>query len=114
MADLLIRHVDEETKRRLAVRAAENGRSMQAELLHIITNAARFDESRRVPEDFSSSDIRIRSMNPILEDDSDSSAFGILSHKADPSRIPLEEGAWARAAVEKELARMRERQEEGA
>ena len=108
MADLLIRHVDEETKRRLAVRAAENGRSMQAELLHIITNAARFDEPRRVPEDLSSPDIRIRSVNPILEDNSDSSAFGMFHDHADPAKRALEKDAWPKAAVEKYLAKAAE------
>lgn len=39
MTDLLIRKVDDETKRRLAKRAAENGRSVQSELLDIVRNA---------------------------------------------------------------------------
>lgn len=36
MSDLLIRNIDEETKRALAVRAAEHGRSQQSEALSII------------------------------------------------------------------------------
>ena len=39
MADLLIRNVDDETKRLLAQRAAANGRSVQGELLKIVRDA---------------------------------------------------------------------------
>lgn len=39
MADLLIRNCDAETKRALAVRAAQNGRSQQAEALAILREA---------------------------------------------------------------------------
>ena len=39
MADLLIRGIDEETKRRLAVQAAKNGRSQQAEAKAILEAA---------------------------------------------------------------------------
>lgn len=40
MPDLLIRGVDEETKRAIAVQAAQNGRSMQGQLLRIVNAAA--------------------------------------------------------------------------
>lgn len=36
MSDLLIRNCDEETKRELCIRAAQNGRSQQAEALSIL------------------------------------------------------------------------------
>lgn len=39
MADLLIRNVDEETKRRLTQLAQRNGTSVQAELLSILQQA---------------------------------------------------------------------------
>lgn len=39
MSDLLIRNCDEGTKRALAVRAAQNGRSQQAEALQILRDA---------------------------------------------------------------------------
>ncbi len=39
MADLSIRNVDDEVKRRLRVRAAEHGRSMEAEVRDILTEA---------------------------------------------------------------------------
>lgn len=39
MPDLLIRNCDAETKRALAVRAAQNGRSQQAEALSILREA---------------------------------------------------------------------------
>ena len=39
MATLTIRNVDPEVKKRVRVRAAENGRSMEAELRQIITDA---------------------------------------------------------------------------
>ncbi|MBR2790722.1 MAG: hypothetical protein IKD70_08970 [Eggerthellaceae bacterium] len=39
MPDLLVRDVSEETKRALAVRAAQNGRSLQAEAKAILTDA---------------------------------------------------------------------------
>ena len=39
MPDLLVRDVSEETKRALAVRAAQNGRSVQAEAKAILTEA---------------------------------------------------------------------------
>ena len=38
-------------------------------------------------------------------------AKGILHHFADPSKIPLEEGAWAEAAVEKHKRLMEEMRE---
>ena len=39
MANLLVRDIDEGTKRALAVRAAQNGRSQQAEALIILKTA---------------------------------------------------------------------------
>ncbi|MDR1183351.1 MAG: hypothetical protein LBK67_00975 [Coriobacteriales bacterium] len=39
MPDLLVRDVDEQTKRCLAIRAAQNGRSMQAEAKAILETA---------------------------------------------------------------------------
>lgn len=39
MSDLLIRNCDEETKRALCIRAAQNGRSQQAEALSILRAA---------------------------------------------------------------------------
>ncbi len=39
MPSLLIRDIDATTKKRLAVRAAENGRSQQAEALAILENS---------------------------------------------------------------------------
>ena len=36
MADLLVRNIPEETKKRLAVRAAENGRSQSAEVVAML------------------------------------------------------------------------------
>lgn len=39
MASLLVRDIDEETKHALAVRAAQNGRSQQAEALSILRQA---------------------------------------------------------------------------
>lgn len=44
MASLLIRDVDEVSKRRLAVRAAQNGRSQQAEALAILKEALGADQ----------------------------------------------------------------------
>lgn len=45
MSDLLIRNCDEQTKRALCVRAAQNGRSQQAEALSIL-RAALTDEPK--------------------------------------------------------------------
>jgi plasmid stability protein len=39
MPDLLVRNVDEQTKRCLAIRAAQNGRSLQAEAKAILETA---------------------------------------------------------------------------
>ena len=39
MPDLLVRDVNEETKRALQIRAAQNGRSLQAEAKAILTDA---------------------------------------------------------------------------
>ena len=39
MADLSIRNLDDDVKRRLRVRAAEHGRSMEAEVREILTEA---------------------------------------------------------------------------
>ena len=39
MATLTIRNIDPEVKKRLRVRAAENGRSMEAELRQIVNDA---------------------------------------------------------------------------
>ena len=39
MADLSIRNLDDDVKRRLRVRAAEHGRSMEAEVREILTQA---------------------------------------------------------------------------
>ena len=39
MADLLIRNIDDETKRALAIRAAEKGHSQQAEALALLREA---------------------------------------------------------------------------
>ena len=104
MPDLLIRKVDEETKRKLAIRAAENGRSVQAEALDIITRAVNFDKPRRPFEDFAKPDLRIRSVNPILKDDSATSGFGMFREYADAAKRKREKEAWPRAAVEKYLA----------
>ena len=41
MADLSIRNLDDEVKRRLRGRAAEHGRSMEAEVREILTEALR-------------------------------------------------------------------------
>jgi plasmid stability protein len=41
MADLSIRNVDDETKRRLRIRAAHHGRSMEAEARAILEDAVR-------------------------------------------------------------------------
>ena len=41
MAALSIRHLDDEVKQRLRVRAAENGRSMESEVRAILTEAMR-------------------------------------------------------------------------
>lgn len=39
MATLTIRNIDEKVKDRLRMRAARNGRSMEAELRHLVTKA---------------------------------------------------------------------------
>jgi plasmid stability protein len=43
MATLTIRNVDPELQHRLRVRAAQNGRSMESELRHILKDVLRFD-----------------------------------------------------------------------
>lgn len=45
MADLLIRNIDPSIKRALAIRAAEHGRSQQAEALAILNNALQDQEN---------------------------------------------------------------------
>ena len=108
MGDLLIRKIDEEMKRKLAVRAAENGRSMQAEALLILTRALDFEETRRVPPGFALDGSRGQTAGAPPVGKPAKSGFGILAQKADPSKIPLERDAWLQTAVEKELARARE------
>ncbi len=44
MADPSIRHLDDDVKRRLRVRASERGRSMEAEIRDILTAAVRVAE----------------------------------------------------------------------
>jgi antitoxin FitA len=44
MATLTIRNVDAAVKERLRVRAAQHGRSMEAELRSIVTEAVKLDE----------------------------------------------------------------------
>lgn len=44
MADLSIRNLDDDVKQRLRVRAAEHGRSMEAEVREILTEALRDPE----------------------------------------------------------------------
>lgn len=53
MASLSIRNLDEITKKRLRVRAAENGRSMEAEARTILTAAVNGDQGSpgNFPED---------------------------------------------------------------
>lgn len=46
MAQLIVRHVDEDVAARLKRRAKRNGRSMEEEVRHILRDAAR-DEPRR-------------------------------------------------------------------
>jgi plasmid stability protein len=46
MPSILLRDVDELTKRRLAVRAAQNGRSMQAEAKEILRQAVEPEETK--------------------------------------------------------------------
>lgn len=45
MSNLLVRDVDEDTKRALAVRAAEHGRSQQAEALSILRHELNTDKA---------------------------------------------------------------------
>ena len=56
MPDILIRNLDEDTIKQLKERAAENGRSLQAEAKDIIERSTRqktFDQLRREAEEFS-------------------------------------------------------------
>ena len=48
MATLTIRNVDPALKERLRVRAARHGRSMEAELRHILNTALRGEKNREV------------------------------------------------------------------
>ncbi len=48
MATLTVRNVDQAIKERLRVRAAHNGRSMKAELRHILNDCLGPDGSREV------------------------------------------------------------------
>ncbi len=48
MTTLMIRNVDPALKERLRVRAARNGRSMEAELRHILSTALGGDRKREV------------------------------------------------------------------
>ena len=48
MTTLTVRNVDPMLKERLRVRAAHNGRSMEAELRHILNEALAGDRSREV------------------------------------------------------------------
>ena len=103
MADVLVRHIDDETKRRLAVRAASNGRSMQAELLHILTQAA----NEWVAPD--GADAHKQASPPgdglvAPEGKRPATAFGILHAHADASKISLERHAWTKAAARKHLS----------
>ena len=45
MASITVRNLDEESKRRLRIRAAENGRSMEQEAREILRAALRRDEA---------------------------------------------------------------------
>lgn len=47
MAQLIVRHVDDDVAARLKRRAKRNGRSMEEEVRHILRDAAK-DESRKV------------------------------------------------------------------
>jgi len=49
MATLTIRNIDAAAKERLRVRAARHGRSMEAELRSILTQALERDEDRGAP-----------------------------------------------------------------
>ena len=103
MADVLVRHIDDETKRRLAVRAAANGRSMQAEMLHILTQAT-LEEPRAAVEPSRAGHKR-PGPSPAgmvaFEGGRPATAFGILHAHADAAKIPLEKEAWAQAAAHK-------------
>jgi plasmid stability protein len=50
MATLTIRNVDSELKRRLRLRAARRGRSMEAELRHILKDALLAGEDEEQPD----------------------------------------------------------------
>ena len=52
MADLSIRNLDDDVKQRLRVRAAENGRSMEAEVREILTEALREPEPPSDPFEY--------------------------------------------------------------
>lgn len=45
MASLTVRNLDDDVKRKLRVRAANNGRSMEAEVRFILTDAIKDDSS---------------------------------------------------------------------
>ena len=47
MATLTVRNLDPEVQKRLRVRAAENGRSMEAEVRHILKDAVAVDTQGR-------------------------------------------------------------------
>jgi plasmid stability protein len=49
MASLTVRHLDEKTKSRIRARAAQNGRSMEAEVREILDQAVAEDGPKRVP-----------------------------------------------------------------
>ena len=50
MASLTVRDLDDEVKRRLRLRAAHHGRSMEAEVRHILADAVVDDEEAGPPE----------------------------------------------------------------
>ena len=50
MASLTVRDLDDEVKRKLRLRAAGHGRSMEAEVRHILTDAVVDDEDGGPPE----------------------------------------------------------------
>ena len=52
MADLSIRNLDDDVKQRLRVRAAEHGRSMEAEVREILTEALRESEPPSNPFEY--------------------------------------------------------------
>lgn len=52
MADLSIRNLDDDVKQRLRVRAAEHGRSMEAEVREILTEVLRESEPPSNPFEY--------------------------------------------------------------